>query len=281
MKKLKYFLLTKSVGFYLNCLVYLNAKKAAELAYKLFSEPRAGKLQKDNLPEILKNSKMETFIFEKDEFQTYTWLGNNTIVLLIHGWESNSSRWEQLLPYLQKTLSTIIAIDAPAHGLSNGTEFNVPKYAKAIENFVKIHNPNVLIGHSIGAAACIYYQFLNQNNNIKKMVLLGAPSDLQNLIQNYCNMLSLGSKLQTNLEVVFTNKFQVKVEDFSALKFANVIETKALIVHDPKDRIVAFSEAEKISSTWKNKIFIKTQDLGHSLHSEDLYEKIISFLLEA
>lgn len=251
------------------------------MAYKLFSEPRKGKLEKDNLPEFLKNSKMKTFIFEENEFQTYTWKGNENIILLVHGWESNSSRWDRLLPYLKKTSSTIIAIDAPAHGLSSGKEFNVPKYAKAIENFVKIYNPNVLIGHSIGGAACIYYQFLNQNVNVNKIVLLGAPSDLKNLIQNYCNLLSLNSKLKTELEIVFSNKFKLNVEDFSAKKFAKTIDTKALIIHDVTDKIVAFSEAEKISSTWKNKMFIETKDLGHKLHDENLYLKITSFLLEA
>jgi hypothetical protein len=31
---------------------------------------------------------------------------------------------EKILPYLKKSGSTIIAIDAPAHGLSSGKEFN-------------------------------------------------------------------------------------------------------------------------------------------------------------
>jgi predicted alpha/beta hydrolase family esterase len=281
LKKLKYFLLTKTVGFYLNCLVFLNAKKAAKLAYQLFSEPRAGKLERDNLPEILKNSKMQSYVFEENEFQTYTWQGNENIILLVHGWESNSSRWARLLPHLEKTSSTIIAIDAPAHGLSSGKEFNVPKYAKAIENFVKIHNPNVLIGHSIGGTACIYYQFLNQNTNLNKMVLLGAPSDLKNLVQNYCNMLSLNTKLQANLAIVFEDKFKVKVDDFSAKKFAKSIATNALIVHDLDDKIVAFDEAEKIKTNWKNHLFVATNGFGHKLHDEELYQKITSFLLEA
>jgi len=281
LKKLKYFLITKTVGIYLNCLILVSAKKAAEMAYQLFSEPRKGKLEKDNLPEFLKNSKMQSYIFEENEFQTYTWQGNENIILLVHGWESNSARWERLMPYLEKTSSTIIAIDAPAHGLSSGKEFNVPKYAKAIENFVKIHNPNVLIGHSIGGAACIYYQFLNQNANVNKMVLLGAPSDLKNLIQNYCNLLSLNSKLKTELEIVFSNKFNLNVEDFSAKKFAKSIATSALIVHDLDDKIVAFDEAEKIKTNWKNHLFIATNGFGHKLHDKELYQKITSFLLEA
>lgn len=281
MKKLKYFLLTKSVGFYINCLVFISPKKASQLAYKLFSEPRDGKLNPNKLPEMLTVAEKSVFSDGEHEIQTYIWKGNNHKILLVHGWESNSWRWEKFLPHLQKTGSTIFAFDAPAHGFSTGKEFTVPKYANTIAEFVKIHNPNVLIGHSIGGAACIYYQYLHQNKNIDKMILLGAPSDLKNLIINYCNMLSLNSRLQFHLENTFSEKFKRQVNDFSANKFAMDIATKALVVHDIHDTIVALSEAEKIKSNWKNATYIETKNLGHSLHDDALYQKLIDFLFEA
>ncbi|WP_339921142.1 hypothetical protein [uncultured Flavobacterium sp.] len=114
MKKTIYFLFTKSVGLYINFLSLLFPEKATQLAYTLFSEPRDGKLSKDNLPTILQESEKETYQHNESHFQTYTWKGNETIILLAHGWESNASRWENILPYLRKSGSTIIAIDAPA-----------------------------------------------------------------------------------------------------------------------------------------------------------------------
>ncbi len=278
MKQFKYFLLTKSVGFYINCLVFINPKKASQLAYSLFSEPRAGKLDPSQLPEMLEVAEKEVFFDGEHKIQTYIWKGNNHKILLVHGWESNSWRWEKFLLHLKKTGSTILAIDAPAHGLSSGKEFTVPKYTKTIAEFVKLHNPNILIGHSIGGAACIYYQYLHQNKNIDKMILLGAPSDLKNLIINYCDMLSLNSKLQFHLEHTFAERFSKQVIDFSAKKFAKEIDTKALIVHDIHDTVVDLSEAEKIIINWKNATFIKTENLGHSLHNDDLYQKMINFL---
>jgi hypothetical protein len=47
-----------------------------------------------------------------------------------------------MLPYLRKSGSTIIAIDAPAHGLSGGTEFNIPQYAAFIDILVQNSNHN-------------------------------------------------------------------------------------------------------------------------------------------
>ena len=39
MKKIKYFLITKSVGLYINLLSFVQPDKANTLAYKLFSVP--------------------------------------------------------------------------------------------------------------------------------------------------------------------------------------------------------------------------------------------------
>jgi pimeloyl-ACP methyl ester carboxylesterase len=55
----------------------------------------------------------------------------------------------KILPLFKKSGSTIIAIDAPAHGLSGGKEFNIPQYAAYIDILAQIKT-SYLIGHSIG-----------------------------------------------------------------------------------------------------------------------------------
>ena len=197
-QEIKYFALTKSYGQYINLLSVNSAVKASEKAFELFSQPRKGKLQLDKIPEILLDAEFETFIYDENQYQMYIWKGSDEIILLVHGWESNTSRWKKLLPFLKETGKTIVAIDAPAHGLSTGIEFTVPTYAKVIAELTKIYNPKYIIGHSIGGAASIYYQFLNQNANVEKMILLGTPSDLQVLINNFCEMLKMSMKFKQN-----------------------------------------------------------------------------------
>ena len=280
MKKINYFLLTKSIGVFINCLNIINPKRAGRLGFELFCRPRDGKLYDNNIPNILKTAKVETFISDAITYTNYVWQGIEKTILLVHGWESNTARWEKLMPFLLKTGYTIVAFDGPAHGLSGGTTFTVPNYTQVMQRFTEIYNPNIIIGHSIGGITSIYYQFLNQNPNVEKMVILGSPSDLKNLINNYCKLLSLNSKTKIQLTKTFAEALNISVDAFSAKKFAANIATKALIVHDQEDRVVAFSEAEKIISTWKNAAFISTNGLGHSLHDDDLNERILEFLLE-
>jgi len=280
MQKIRYFLLTKSIGLYINLLSYVSPKKASLLAYKLFSNPRDGRLFKETLPEILQQTESEILNFEGQLFQTYTWKGNSHIILLIHGWESNASRWEKMLPFLQKSGSTVVAIDAPAHGLSAGKEFNIPNYAAFIDVAVKKFEPHAIVGHSIGGAASVYYQYKYQNQKLQKMVLLGAPSDLKILISNYIKLLSLNTRMAQLLDDHFMDTFQFKLDDFSGKIFGQKLQLKGFIAHDLEDTIVAFEEGKKIASGWKNATFLETKGLGHSLHDDELYDKIMHFLLE-
>lgn len=280
MKKIIYFILTKSIGLYINILSFVFPKKASLLAYSYFSEPREGKLSKSELPEILQEAKSETFQLEEHSFQTYTWQGNDTVILLVHGWQSNASRWENLLPYLKKSGSTIVAIDGPAHGLSSGKEFSIPKYAKFIHIAVEKFKPQYLIGHSIGGKTCLYYQSVYQNDGVQKMVILGAPSDFKIILNNYVALLSLNAKIVKSLEAHYLNNFNLQLENFSGKLFASKINIKGLIAHDVEDTVVLFEEGKKIAAAWSNAIFIETKGLGHSMHDEELYKKVYDFLFE-
>jgi len=279
MQKIKKFIITKSVGFYINTLSLWNPEKATLLAYQLFSNPRDGRLDKDKLPVVLRDAVAETIYVGEDHFQTYKWIADESVILLVHGWESNASRWEKLLPYLKKARFTIVALDAPAHGLSGGNEFNVPQYAKFIDAAAKLYQPKYIIGHSIGGIASVYYQH-HYKHTIEKLVLLGAPSDYKILIGNYVNMLSLSNSVYDYLINHTRTKFNIDIDEFSGRIFLSNSTIRGIIAHDQMDDIVAFSEGKKLADSWKDAEFIETSGLGHSMHDDKLYQKITSFLLE-
>ncbi len=282
MKKIKKFLLAKSIGLYINILSFVNPDKAAAMAYRIFSEPRDGRLFKNKLPAFLQTANVQSYQYDKEKFHVYKWNGTvKNVILLVHGWESNASRWEEFLPYLQKSGSSIVAVDAPGHGLSGGKEFNIPRYAEFIDIVVRQHKPSTIIGHSLGGAASIYYQSTFKNPYTKKLVLLGAPSDMEILIRNYAKLLSLNSKMVKLLESYFFNRFKIKLNEFSGKIFGQNISVSGIIAHDIADDVVLFEEARKIASGWKAATFIETKDLGHSMHNDQLYNQVSEYLFGA
>lgn len=273
-------MVTKFFGLYINLMSFVFPKKAYQLAHSLFSEPRKGKITTKKLPKTLINSHFDTIKNNEDVIQTYIWKGNEIVILLIHGWESNSSRWKKILPYLKKSGSTIVAIDGPAQGLSNGKEFTVTKYAEFIDQVAKKHNPQIIIGHSLGGKASLYYQYKYQNPSVQKMVILGAPSDFKIIFNNFTTLLSLNSKVKKALENQYTVVLNQPLDSFTGKNFAATINTSGLVVHDRDDRTVLFGEGKKIASLWQGVQFIETSGLGHSLHDDELYAKVYQFLFE-
>lgn len=280
MKKVFYFLLTKSIGSYINLMSFVFPEKATQIAHAYFSEPRKGKLTKDKLPKTLHGAHLETIQHNEDTIQTYIWKGNETIIMLIHGWESNSSRWKKLLPYLKKSGSTIIAVDGPAQGLSSGKEFTVTKYAEFMDIVIKKYQPHHIIGHSLGGKASLYYQYKYQNPGIQKMVILGAPSDFNIIFNNFIKLLSLNNKVEKALKSKYTALLDHNLDLFTAQEFASKIQVKGFLAHDIDDIVVLFKESKKIAGSWKNVQFMETKGLGHKLHDDDLYRKVYAFLFE-
>ncbi|WP_298394903.1 alpha/beta fold hydrolase [Flavobacterium sp.] len=271
------FVIVKSVGLYVNLLSFIAPKKASALAYKLFSQPRKGRIQEPKIPKTLLKAEHLSHSFKEHQFQTYIWKGNEDIILLIHGWESNASRWKKLLSHLKKTGKTIIAIDGPAHGKSSGKEFNVPIYAEFIDQVVQKYNPKIAIGHSIGGNAVAFFQ-AHYNHNFEKIILLGAPSDFKVILDNYIKLLSLNKRIHQSLVAYVKERFNITVEEFSASKFLKDSTIAGIIAHDIDDKVVLFEEGKKLSEAWKKAQFIETKGLGHSLHDAYLYQTIVDFV---
>lgn len=280
MKTIFYFLYTKTIGLFINILSFISPKTAIRIACSLFGEPRKGKLTTNKLPDFVQTSEIESFTFKGQRFKSYVWKGNETITILVHGWESNGLRWKKILPYLHKTGTTIIAIDGPAHGLSTGNSFDIPKYAAFINVVAQKYNPNFLVGHSLGGKTCLFYQYFYKNPRVEKIVTLGSPSDFTVILNNYVNLLGLNSRIVNGIKLQYRKIFRSSLSFFSSSYFASKLDCQGLIIHDCYDSSVKLEEAVKINTAWKDSIFIETKGLGHSLHDDELYKKVIHFLFD-
>ena len=113
------------------------------------------------------------------------------------------------------------------------------------------------------------------NKSIHKIDEHVAIDDLKKLKVLYEKVLL---KLKNHLEIEFSLQLNYPIQEFSAQKFAQKINIPGLIVHDCHDTVVRFSEGLKTAKLWKNGNFHATQNLGHSLHSPDLYQQILQYI---
>lgn len=277
MNKILYKTLALSYGVYFNSIARFSEEVAAKKAFQLFSTPRKGRV----LPyqeEFLKNALDKMIPINGAGVQTYHWPGPKETVLLLHGWESNVFRWRNLIEKLKDGAFNIIAFDAPGHGYSEGNILNLANYSQSAQQLIEIYNPQYIIGHSMGGLTMLYDQYKNPNSSIKKIVALGAPAELSELLTHYQKLLRFDHRVLKGLEDYFYQQYTCRVEDISTPTFAEKISKPGLIVHDELDPITPVSASVRLHEKWKNSQFIRTTGLGHSLHQEAVNHKILDFL---
>jgi len=267
----------KLIGFRLMALYKVKPEKAVHKAFLLFCTPRKG-FVKPHQKDFLKAHQSKQIRFKKIKIQTYRWSGQGQKILLIHGWDSHSYRWKELIQALQAQNFDITAFDAPAHGYSEGNILNVPIYHEVLKLMIKKFTPEILVGHSVGAMTCIFHQYKNPNPNIKKMVLLGSPSEMQRVMKGFQKILGLSDNFMKATEAYFKNRYHYSFEDFSMSNFAKPIETKSLVIHDKFDKIVPYKEGILIDKSLKNSTLKLTEGAGHSLNKKEINTSILKFI---
>jgi pimeloyl-ACP methyl ester carboxylesterase len=267
------------IGGFINLIGIFSKKIAAKLALNLFSTPMKGFIRKDQV-EFLDTAYKEEFNYNTHTIITYRWPGKGKTILLVHGWESNSARWKNLILRLNKLDYNIIALDAPAHGNSSGKRFTALLYAEFINVITRRFKPNIIIGHSAGAMACTFALDKYKHTEIGKMVLISSPSEFKDILTRYTKMLKFSKRVTQGIEELIIKRFNKHPKEFSTANSVKNLSIECLIFHDEKDNIIPYNDALKIKSSLNNSKLISTTGLGHSLNDETVYQQIEDFIAQ-
>jgi len=278
LKKLLIKLLPKIIGTQINTMSLWSKKAAARKAFLIFCTPRGGRIKEDQKEFLDAARDKRLKVNDTITVQTYKWEGSGPTILLIHGWESNTHRWWQLIEILQHHKYNIISFDAPAHGNSTGKILNVPLYSESLEIVTKHYKPSIHIGHSIGALTTIFHYYKYQPEHIKKLASLGAPSELSEIMKDYQKILSMNNIVMRGIDTLIQQRFGFTINDFSGYNFAKYIKIPGLIIHDIYDKITPVEASRGIHKNWKNSTYIETSGLGHSLYQDEVRNHIIDFI---
>lgn len=269
----------KTIGKTLNTISVLAPRFASKKALNLFATPRKGRYTNKQM-QLIDSATLNTLEYEGLEIAVYYWTGNETAktILLVHGWESNASRWHYLLEPLREEGYNIVAIDAPAHGKSGGKQFNAVLYSECINVVAQRFKPNVLIGHSVGGMASIFALYNHKMPFVKKLVSLGSPAHFTGVFLRYKKMMGYNNKIANGLDALVLERFNKPVTYFSAADFVSTFNIEGLIIHDKNDAIIPYNDGALIAEKFKNSKFITTRDFGHKLIDDSITPKIIKFI---
>lgn len=270
-----------ALSFGLNTLARFSEKHAGNQTVRLFGSPRKGLLSASDKA-FLGTAKWETLPFNNHKIQTYHWSGTGKRVLLAHGWESNSARWQPLIALLQAANFDIVAMDAPRHGATTARYFGAILYGEMMNTVVNHFKPTAIIGHSIGGFATTYYMHHFEKDqkdpSVSELVLLATPSNLRFIFEIFLKFIGVNDKVKRGYYAEFERVFKAKTDDFTAENFCKTLTPKTLLIHDTTDDIAPFEDSSKISKALKNVEYVVTEGYGHRLQNAVVHEKVVAFL---
>lgn len=262
---------------YLRLVNSISPRLGGKHSFLLFCYPFPLKFKKYQ-SDFLKTSHFSFLDFEGKRIAQYRWGSGEKVILCLHGWQSNSFRWKKYVEVLDKKKYTMICLDAPAHGRSDGVLFNVPMYARLIQQFLEQNKVDSILSHSLGAFSTMYLLSNYPLLSPPKVIALGTPSYADSFIDEFIRVLNLSSKTRRNLVTYFTNYSGLKTNDFDSKLFAKNQKSFGLIVHDINDKEAPFEYAKEMAKIWPKSRFLGTEGFGHKLRDDSVVQEVIKFI---
>lgn len=192
----------------------------------------------------------------------WIWGEQEPTVLLVHGWDSRASHLSLFVEPLLAHGYRVVAFDAPAHGDSEGSHSNVVDIGRAVLEVAEQLGPlDAVVGHSVGSPACLYA--FAQGLRVGASVHLAGPSSLKRVLGRFAAMCRLPDDQLTLLQQLMAEQIGAPLDAMELENLAAGLRHPALLLHDPDDREVPFSESQTLHAAWPQSVLQPMPGTGH------------------
>jgi predicted alpha/beta hydrolase family esterase len=191
------------------------------------------------------------------------WGDSGPVVLALHGWEGRAAQFAPLAAAVNAAGLQLVALDAPAHGASAGTESTMAGFTAALRLAAReLGDVEALVGHSLGAAAAA--RALALGLPARRAVLFAPPSSIEGYLRAFARGLWLPPRAAAGFIRRVEQAAGVPARELDVAALASRLRQPALIVHDRGDRAVPFTEGAAIARAWGGARLLPVEGLGHS-----------------
>jgi pimeloyl-ACP methyl ester carboxylesterase len=267
----------------LNLMGVVSKKKAAKEALQIFSTPF--RRVKKATPPIFEKSELIGFRLHNKKLTGYRWNHPSPKkFLILHGFESSAFNFERYINPMIKLGYEVVAMDAPAHGKSEGKTINLIDYIDTIEETEKRYGPfDAAMAHSFGGIAISMYLEKRKRKDKMKLVLIAPATETVTAIDSFFRFLQLNDGIRTEFNKLIHQKTGHWPSFFSIKRVAPHLSADILWIHDEDDDLTPLSDTEEIQKAQYPHIrFIITKGLGHRRIYRDnaIFKTIISYFDE-
>jgi pimeloyl-ACP methyl ester carboxylesterase len=274
----------KSVHAVLRAATVLSPQAAGALAYYLFRRPFARGRVRPEERAVHAAANVDRLTVNGKRVVTYRWGDGADPVLVLHGWQSRTSRYAPYVePLLARGLSPI-GFDAPGHGDSGGSSTTLLEYAELArqlqDRYGEFHS---IMANSFGVLGA--FQALRSGVRARSAVTFSGVSEPEFLLDYFSDRLALDPRVKAALRARADARLLAPETDiwrrFSAGYDPDAVRVPLLVVHDAEDEMVPADLSRRLVTAFPEQArLLTTRGLGHRrvLSNADLMTEVLAFL---
>jgi pimeloyl-ACP methyl ester carboxylesterase len=236
---------------------------SGRVALSIFSKPIRFKSSASEI-ECRDKSWQKVIVVNGLRIMTYQWGRGDRQVLLLHGWAGRATQFHVIIEELVAKGFRVVALDLPAHGLSEGQTTNLLEIGPVIcaveHEFGKFDQ---VITHSFGGLCALYASSVGLY--LKRLVSIAIPANPNLVLDEFLGKINALPITKEAMLKRVEQLFGVSFLDFGGCQMAGKsAEFPMLIVHDEHDRESSFEHARALLLVKPDAELVATKGLGHN-----------------
>lgn len=263
--KLKENLAINYIRAKLKLISLVSKRKAAEKTFNLFCTPFIKSI--DRSPAIFSSAEILNFTYNGLKIQCYRWNKDKPYkILILHGFGSAAHNFHQYVSAFAGKGYQVLAVDAPAHGSSEGSTINAMQYSQVIGEIIKAYGPiNGFLAHSFGGLALSLALENVATDENTKVVFIAPATETVTAINDAFKFLQINDEgIRKEFDNIIIEISGHASEWFSMKRALENCKADILWIHDEDDDVTPLKDALLVKEEeHKNIKFVITKGLGH------------------
>lgn len=196
-------------------------------------------------------------------------LGSGPAVLLVHGWQDDSSLWSPLIDELAARARALVAFDLPAHGASGGDWGLGSEGTDGVHAVAEALGPiDAVVAHSFGAGCAALA--MAEGLTVPRAVFIAPPLVAGgNRWRRNADRRGVSHQVADAAQRIYDEKQGPARAGYSGRTVIPTLDVELLLVHSTDDERYPFSDAQEVAPRCRRAELLAVRGLTHRRTARD------------
>lgn len=255
---------------------------AAALAERLFFTPPRARVA-PQAEALLRTGRPFRVCVGVGRIAAWSW-GQGPVVVLVHGWGGRGGGGRLAATYAAPLINggySVIAFDAPGHGVSDGRLSSMPQFARALRAVADAAGSVfAVVAHSMGGSATALA--ISQGLDVERAVFLAPAANPARFAADFADAMEVGPEAMGAMRHRSEQRLGLRWADLDVPRMAGGFDVPLLVIHDRDDPTVPWADGAAIAAAWPGAELVTTRGLGHRdvVRDPGVVDRVVAFIWE-